>query len=110
LMRGAEERFQAREPPRFPPVRRDLAFTLDASVPAGAVQRALEEAAGDLLDACVLFDVFEGAPLPEGTKSLAFAVDLRAEDRTLTDAEAEAVVAEIVARLDREFDARLRSV
>ena len=48
---------------------------------------------GPLLDRCALFDVFRGDPLPSGSTSLAFAVDLRAPDRTLTDADAEPVVA-----------------
>jgi phenylalanyl-tRNA synthetase beta chain len=100
---------EVRAVPRFPPVRRDLAFLLERSAPAGAVQSALEDAAGDLLDSCVLFDVHEGPPLPEGTKSLGFSVDLRAADRTLTDAEANDAVARIVERLAREFDARLRA-
>ena len=57
----------------------------------------------------MLFDVFEGPSLPEGTRSLAFSVDFRAADRTLTDEEAESAVAAIVERLSRDFGARLRS-
>jgi phenylalanyl-tRNA synthetase beta chain len=98
-----------REIPRFPPVRRDLAFTLDASVPAAAVRSALEEAGGELVGDVVLFDVFEGSPLPEGSRSLAFSIDFRAPDRTLTDDEAEQAVAAIVERLSRDFGAELRA-
>lgn len=94
---------------RFPPVRRDVAFVLDRDVPAGAVWAALVEAGGDLLDRAVLFDVFEGDPLPSGQKSLAFGLDLRAPDRTLTDDEADAVVAEIARRLRSDFGAELRA-
>jgi phenylalanyl-tRNA synthetase beta chain len=95
--------------PRFPPVRRDLAFIVEASVPAGRVRAALEAAAGGLLGSVLLFDVFEGPPLPEGAKSLAFSVDFRAPDRTLTDEEADGAVAAIVERLSSEVGARLRS-
>jgi phenylalanyl-tRNA synthetase beta chain len=98
-----------RDVPRFPPVRRDLAFTVDAAVPAAGVRSALEEAGGELVGAVHLFDVFEGDPLPAGTRSLAFAVDIRATDRTLTDHEADAVVAAIVERLARDFAAELRA-
>ncbi|MEW6059842.1 MAG: phenylalanine--tRNA ligase subunit beta [Actinomycetota bacterium] len=98
-----------RDVPRFPPVRRDLAFTLDAGIPAAAVRAALEEAVGDLLDSCTLFDVHAGAPLPEGKKSLAFAIDFRAPDRTLTDEDASVAVARAVERLAGEFGAELRS-
>jgi phenylalanyl-tRNA synthetase beta chain len=57
----------------------------------------------------LLFDVFEGPPLPEGTKSLAYSVDFRAADRTLTDEEADGAVGAIVERLSRDVGARLRS-
>ena len=90
-------------------MRRDLAFVVAERVAAGAVRAAVEQAAGDLLGRCVLFDVFRGDPLPPGTKSLAFAVDLRADDRTLTGEETEPVVAAIVERLRGEFDAELRA-
>lgn len=95
--------------PRFPPVRRDLAFLVDEQVPAGAVGDAIREAGGPLVVTVVLFDVFRGGSLPEGKKSLAFSVDFRALDRTLTDDEAEQAVAAIVARLARDFGAELRA-
>ena len=98
-----------REPPRFPPVRRDLAFVVAEAVAAADVQAAVEQAAGALLGRCVLFDVFRGEPLPAGMKSLAFAVDLWAEDRTLTGEESEPIVRAIVERLQRDFGAELRA-
>jgi phenylalanyl-tRNA synthetase beta chain len=109
LMRLASDVREVRGIPRFPPVRRDLAFVLDAAAAAGDVQAALEDAAGELLDSCLLFDLHTGPPLDPGTKSLAFSVDFRATDRTLVDAEAAEAVERIVARLSREFGARLRS-
>ncbi|MEX2407028.1 MAG: phenylalanine--tRNA ligase subunit beta [Actinomycetota bacterium] len=109
LMDLAPSAVQVRDVPRYPPVRRDLAFTVDAGTPAGAVQSALEETAGELLGSCLLFDVHSGPPLPEGKKSLAFSVDFRAPDRTLTDAEANEAVAAIASRLALEFGAQLRS-
>jgi phenylalanyl-tRNA synthetase beta chain len=74
--------------PRFPPVRRDLAFVLPVGVPAAAVLDAILGAVPDLGIEASLFDVHTGPPIPEGGKSLAFAVDLRAPDRTLTDEDA----------------------
>jgi phenylalanyl-tRNA synthetase beta chain len=109
LMRLASPDVQVRDVPRYPPVRRDLAFVVDASVAAGVVQASLEDAAGALLDSALLFDVHEGPPLPKGTKSLAFSLDLRAPDRTLTDAEAAEVVAAIATRLAADAGAELRS-
>jgi phenylalanyl-tRNA synthetase beta chain len=109
LMRLARPVAGVEDVPRFPPVRRDLAFIVDASVPVARVRAALEGAAGELLGSVLLFDVFEGPPLPEGAKSLAFSVDFRAPDRTLTDDEADRAVAAIVERLSSEVGARLRS-
>jgi phenylalanyl-tRNA synthetase beta chain len=109
LMARSSSTPEVHDVPRFPPVRRDLAFLVDVATPAGAVDDALRAAAGELLDTCVLFDVHQGPPLPEGKKSLAFSVDFRAPDRTLTDAEVHEAVAAIVRRLDGDLGARLRS-
>jgi phenylalanyl-tRNA synthetase beta chain len=109
LMEAAEKTFTFRDPPRFPPVHRDLAFVLDGAVPAGSVNGALREAGGDLIESVELFDVFTGGTLPEGSKSLAFSVDLRAEDRTLTDEEADGAVTAMAQRIEEEFGGQLRA-
>ncbi|MGH2630724.1 MAG: phenylalanine--tRNA ligase subunit beta [Actinomycetota bacterium] len=109
LLVAADDSMTVVEVPRFPPLRRDLAFVVPEETAAGDVQAALEETAGDLLGRSVLFDVFRGDPLPPGTKSLAFAVDLRAQDRTLTREESEPVVDAIVDRMRSSFGAELRA-
>ena len=109
LRAAASGGFHLLEVPRFPPIRRDLAFVIEEDVPAGVVLAALEAAAGELLDRAVLFDLFRGDPIPDGRKSLAFALEFRASDRTLTDEEVEPVVAAIVDRLRRELGAELRT-
>jgi phenylalanyl-tRNA synthetase beta chain len=106
---AAAARFELRDVPRFPPIRRDLAFVVPEDAPAGAVRAGLETAAGDLLGSSLLFDVHRGEPLPDGTKSLAFAVEFRAPDRTLTGEEADRAVAAVVERLRSDFGATLRS-
>jgi phenylalanyl-tRNA synthetase beta chain len=95
--------------PRFPPVHRDLAFIVDNATPAGAVHEALRRAGSALLASSSLFDVYVGDPLPSGTKSLAFSLDLRAPDRTLRDEEAQEAVDRIVEELGRAFGAKLRA-
>lgn len=109
LLEAAAGGFTATDVPRFPPVRRDVAFVLDARVPAAAVASAIEEAGGALLGSCVLFDVFEGGPLPPEKKSLAFSLDFRAPDRTLSSDEADHAVAAISERLRHDFGAELRT-
>jgi phenylalanyl-tRNA synthetase beta chain len=97
------------EIPRFPPVRRDLAFVVPADTPSEAVRAALMEAGGALIAECLLFDVHTGPPLPEGKKSLGFSVDFRAADRTLEGEEADLAIERIAARLATEFGAEFRS-
>ncbi|MCD6021906.1 MAG: phenylalanine--tRNA ligase subunit beta [Actinomycetia bacterium] len=109
LRAAAARAFQLVEVPRFPPVRRDLAFVVPAGVSAGALRAILDDAGGALLDRSTLFDVFEGGAIPEGRKSLAFALEFRAADRTLTDDEVEPVVVAIVDRARSELGAELRA-
>jgi phenylalanyl-tRNA synthetase beta chain len=68
----------------FPVAKEDLALVVDADVPAAVVHTALAEAS-PLIESVRLFDVYTGDQVPEGKKSLAFALRLRAPDRTLTD-------------------------
>jgi phenylalanyl-tRNA synthetase beta chain len=62
----------------------DVALCVDAGVPAADVEAALREGAGELLESVRLFDVYSGAQVGEGRKSLAYALRFRAPDRTLT--------------------------
>jgi len=74
----------------YPVAKEDVALVVDASVPAADVEAALREGAGDLLESIRLFDVYTGDQVGEGKKSLAFALRLRASDRTLKEGEASA--------------------
>ena len=69
----------------------DLALVVKDEVPAAEVAESLREGAGELLESLRLFDVYTGPPVPEGARSLAYALTLRAPDRTLTGEEATAV-------------------
>ncbi|GAA2699457.1 phenylalanine--tRNA ligase subunit beta [Actinoplanes palleronii] len=71
----------------FPPALIDVALVLDRAVPAGEVQTALAEGAGELLESVALFDVYESEQLGEGKRSLAYKLTFRAPDRTLTSEE-----------------------
>ena len=74
----------------YPVAKEDVALVVDASVPAAAVEAALREGAGELLESIRLFDVFTGDQVGEGKKSLAYALRFRAPDRTLKEGEAAA--------------------
>ncbi len=95
--------------PRYPVVRRDVAFIVDAATEAGAVEEAIRRSGGELLVSVTVFDVYRGSGLPEGKKSLAFALSLMSEERTLTDKEIDEVVSSVVRHIEHEFSAVLRS-
>ena len=65
-------------------------------------------AAGKLLRDVRLFDIYRGKGIEEGKKSLAFSLELRADDRTLTDTDSEGVVTKVLASLKEKLDATLR--
>jgi phenylalanyl-tRNA synthetase beta chain len=92
----------------FPPLRQDIAVVVDADLPAGAVIAAVREAGGELLGDARVFDVYTGAQVGQGKKSLAVHLVFRAADRTLTDAEANTARERIVDALAERFGASLR--
>jgi phenylalanyl-tRNA synthetase beta chain len=93
----------------YPPATQDVALVVGTAVPAASVQAALTAGAGDLLEDVRLFDVYTGAQLAEGEKSLAYTLRFRAPDRTLTAAEATAARDAAVAEAAAETGAVLRS-
>ncbi len=97
-----------RDVPRFPPVRRDLAFVVDTGVPVGAMSAVIREAAGGLAGSIDLFDLYEGEPLPAGKRNVAFSVEFRAE-RSLTNDEVTVAVEAIAAAVRDRLGGELRS-
>jgi phenylalanyl-tRNA synthetase beta chain len=91
---------------RFPEVTQDIAVLVEASVSAAKVRQLIESTA--LVTQARLFDVYEGAPLPEGKRSFAFAVHFQSPDKTLTDADVADARRRIVRRLEHELGAELR--
>lgn len=94
---------------RFPSVRRDLAFVVAQDTPWLAIETAVRAAAGPALRDLVLFDRYQGKGVETGFKSLAMGLILQEETRTLTDRDVDAVVADVVASLQREHGAIIRS-
>jgi len=92
----------------FQPLSRDFAFVVGRDVPAGDIVKAAQNAERKLVTGVNVFDLYEGPGVPEGAKSVAIAVRLQPVERTLTDAEIEAVSAKIVAEVARRTGATLR--
>ena len=94
--------------PRFPAVTRDIALLCDKSLPVAKLEECIRQGAKGLLKAVTLFDVYTGKGVPEGKKSVAFNLELRADDRSLTAQEADEDVKGILDLLSRELDSVLR--
>jgi phenylalanyl-tRNA synthetase beta chain len=96
-------------PSPYQAIERDFAFVVDAGVTADEVLRATRGAERDLIESAVVFDVYEGKGVPEGKKSLAIALRIQPKDRTLTDAEIEALADKIVSAVAKATGAALRT-
>jgi len=94
--------------PKFPAVTRDIAVVCDKDVTVGALEDCIRRGAKGLLKEVVLFDIYTGTGIPEGKKSVAFALTLRADDRSLTAEEADEDMKAVLAALESELGAVLR--
>ncbi len=94
--------------PRFPAVTRDIALVCDKAVSVGKLEECIRRGAKGLLKAVTLFDVYTGKGVPEGKKSVAFNLELRSDERSLTAQEADEDVKGILELLKSELNAVLR--
>lgn len=94
--------------PKFPAVTRDIAMLVDDSVTVGEIEKIIRKCSGKMLEDVKLFDVYKGAQIESGKKSVAFSIIYRAEDRTLTDDEISVVFDKIVSNLEKNLSAQLR--
>jgi phenylalanyl-tRNA synthetase beta chain len=109
LARALGGRPRAADLPRYPATFMDLAVVVDESVPATSVEAAIRSAGEPELTAVRLFDLYRGEQVAEGEKSLAYTLELRSPDRTLTDDDATRVRARIIAELEQAVRGRLRA-
>jgi phenylalanyl-tRNA synthetase beta chain len=108
LQKNARLEKQYRPLPKFPATTRDLAVTCSEETPVLELEKAIKTAAGGVLESITLFDIYRGRQVPEGQKSAAFSIALRAQDRTLTDDEADSTMKAVIAAL-AELGAVLRA-
>lgn len=94
--------------PKYPAVTRDIAVVCDEAVTVAALSDCIRAAGGRLLRSVELFDIYRGKGIASGSKSAAFRLTLRADDRTLTDADSDGVVSAVLAALEKELNAKLR--
>jgi phenylalanyl-tRNA synthetase beta chain len=102
----ARERGRFAEPSRFPPVKRDIAVIVGATLPQEEIAKLIESLAGKDLRRIQLFDVYAGEAISKGKKSLAYSLIFQSVERTLSDAQ----VDEIMERIVRGLEGRGASV
>ena len=94
--------------PKYPGVTRDLSLICDEEITVAQIEDVITASAGKLLRGVKLFDIYRGVGVPAGKKSMAFSLELRADDRTLTDADSEGVVTKVLTALKEKLNATLR--
>ena len=103
------ERFDIDPIPAFPPVLEDIAVVLDEQIPAAKVVDTIKKAGGQVVKQVDLFDVYRGAQIGVGKKSLAYGITYQSPDRTLTDKDVAKIRKRIIQGLKNELGAVLRS-
>jgi len=94
--------------PRYPKVKRDVAFVVDRDLSAGDLEHVIREACGELLYSVELFDVYEGDAVGERKKSIAYSLEFLSRERTLTDQAIEAAMQETVRTVRERLGGELR--
>ena len=105
-LRSAEKTFTPL--PRFPAVTRDISLVCHADIPVADLSDTITAAGGKYLETVTLFDVYTGAPIPAGSKSVAFSLTLRAADQTLTEEHAAETMTAILSALAEKHGAAIR--
>jgi phenylalanyl-tRNA synthetase beta chain len=95
--------------PKYPSTWRDIAVIVDEGVLSADLLKTIQESGREILTAAELFDVYKGKQIEPGKKSLAFNLEFRSNEKTLTDEEVDPVFTEIIENLKDKFNATLRT-
>lgn len=95
-------------PPKFPAIERDLAILFDQGIRVGDVLSVLQNGGGPLLENADLFDIYDGAGVPEGKESMAFRLVFRSADKTLKDEEVNEIMERIIKIIEENLEGEVR--
>ena len=109
LQKFAAKKFSLESLPKYPSISRDLAILVEHDTAAGDVEKVIVKSGGKFFKGVTLFDVYTGERIPADKKSLAFAFEFRSNERTLKDEEADEAFKNILAAVEKDFGAILRS-
>jgi phenylalanyl-tRNA synthetase beta chain len=94
--------------PKYPVMVRDIAFIVDSDTPVRLIEDVIRRVKNNITEEIKLFDIYQGKPLAENEKSVAYSIKFRAKDRTLTDEEVNAVMGNIVDNAKEKLGATVR--
>ena len=109
LQKFAAKKFSLESLPKYPSISRDLAILVSHDTAAADVEKVIVKSGGKFFKGVTLFDVYTGERIPADKKSLAFAIEFRSNERTLKDEEADEAFKNILAAVEKDFGATLRS-
>lgn len=108
LMKYTAKKFNFENLPKYPAISRDLAILVNLDTAAGEIEKVIAKSAGKFFKGVTLFDVYTGERIAADKKSLAFNIKFQSNERTLTDVEADESFKNILAAVEKTFDAKLR--
>jgi len=108
VVAAASERRTYKALPKYPGISRDLAMTVNRDVSVGSIEKLIKKYAGEFLEYCTLFDVYQGKQIDENMKSVAFSLFFRSSDRTLNEVDIKDAMTCILLHLSDDIGAKLR--
>lgn len=109
LLNFTKENYLFKEIPKYPSVKRDLAFIMDNEVPAYEIEKIARENGSDLLEEFKVFDIYRSETLGADKKSIAFSLIFRSLDKTLVETEVSEITDKIIKSIEDKFGATLRA-